>query len=156
MSVPTTGGPAMIVPMTRAHIDELMPYEQELFGSEAWPASGYREELADRRHRWYVAALGADGALVGWAGIRVIATDAEVLTIGVIPSARRRGVASSLLAALLDEARRRGARQVLLEVRVDNAPARRLYLREGFTELGMRRGYYENGRVDAVMMHRAL
>jgi ribosomal-protein-alanine N-acetyltransferase len=146
----------MIVPMTQAHIEELMPYEQELFGAEAWPASGYREELADRRHRWYVAALDGDGTLIGWAGIRVIGTDAEVLTIGVIPSARRRNVATNMLAALMDTARNRGAGQVFLEVRVDNLPARQLYLREGFTELGVRRGYYDNGRVDAVMMGRAL
>jgi ribosomal-protein-alanine N-acetyltransferase len=146
----------MIVPMSQAHIDELMPYEAELFGPEAWPASGYREELADRRHRWYVAALDEGGALVGWAGIRIIGTDAEVLTIGVIPTARRRKVATTLLAALMGEARGRGGRQVFLEVRVDNLPARRLYQREGFAELGIRRGYYDNGRVDAVMMGRAL
>jgi [ribosomal protein S18]-alanine N-acetyltransferase len=94
--------------------------------------------------------------LIGWAGIRVIGTDAEVLTIGVIPNARRRGVGSGMLAALMTEARRRGARQVLLEVRVDNLPARQLYRREGFIELGIRRGYYDNGRVDAVMMGHAL
>jgi [ribosomal protein S18]-alanine N-acetyltransferase len=146
----------MIVPMTQAHIDQLLPYEQQLFGPEAWPASGYREELADRRHRWYITTLDDDGALIGWAGIRVIGTDAEVLTIGVIPNARRRGVGSGMLAALMTEARRRGARQVLLEVRVDNLPARQLYRREGFTELGIRRGYYDNGRVDAVMMGHAL
>jgi ribosomal-protein-alanine N-acetyltransferase len=146
----------MIVQMTQAHIDELMPYEAELFGPEAWPASGYREELADRRHRWYVAALDEGGALVGWAGIRIVGTDAEVLTIGVIPSARRRKVATTLLGALMAEARSRGGRQVFLEVRVDNLPARRLYQREGFIELGIRRGYYDNGRVDAVMMGRAL
>jgi [ribosomal protein S18]-alanine N-acetyltransferase len=146
----------MIVPMTRAHVDELMPYEQELFGTEAWPASGYREELADRRHRWYIAALDADGALIGWAGIRIIGTDAEVLTIAVIPSARRRNVATGMPTALMDAARGRGARQVFLEVRVDNAPARRLYEREGFTQLGVRHGYYDNGRVDAVLMGRVL
>jgi [ribosomal protein S18]-alanine N-acetyltransferase len=146
----------MIVPMTVAHIDELMPYEQDMFGTEAWSPSGYREELADRQHRWYVVALDADGALIGWAGIRIIGTDAEVLTIGVIPTARRRNVASTMLAALMDEARRRGARRVLLEVRVDNQPARQLYQRDGFIELGIRRGYYDNGRIDAVMMGRAL
>jgi len=149
-------GVAAIVPMTAAHIDALMPYERAMFGTEAWTANGYRNELADTRHRYYLAAEGAGGELLGWAGVRVIEDAAEILTVGVIPSARRHGLAVRLLDALLSEARQRGAAEVFLEVRVDNEAARALYLREGFTELGVRRGYYDNGRVDAVVMTRAL
>jgi ribosomal-protein-alanine N-acetyltransferase len=57
-----------------------------------------------------------------------------------------------LVRALVAEARRRRAGEVLLEVREDNQAARRLYACEGFTVLGVRRGYYEQGRVDAVTM----
>jgi ribosomal-protein-alanine N-acetyltransferase len=53
---------------------------------------------------------------------------------------------------MIAEARRRGASEVLLEVREDNDAARGLYASEGFTVLGRRRGYYEQGRVDAVTM----
>ncbi len=49
-----------------------------------------------------------------------------------------------------------GAHEVLLEVRVDNDAARTLYRSEGFAELGVRRGYYELGRVDAITMRRDL
>ena len=149
-------GVTEVVPMTAAHVDALMPYERAMFGTEAWTANGYRNELADTRHRYYLAAEGAGGALLGWAGVRVIEDSAEILTVGVVPSARRQGLAARLLDALLTEARRRGAAEAFLEVRVDNAPARALYLREGFAELGVRRGYYDNGRVDAVVMARAL
>jgi len=144
------------VPMTTAHVNALMPYERSMFGTEAWTANGYRNELADTRHRYYVAAEGADGELLGWAGVRVIEDAAEILTVGVIPSARRHGLAVRLLDALLTEARQRGAAEAFLEVRIDNDPARSLYLREGFAELGVRRGYYDNGRVDAVVMTRVL
>jgi [ribosomal protein S18]-alanine N-acetyltransferase len=149
-------GVAAIVPMTTAHVNALMPYERAMFGTEAWTANGYRNELADTRHRYYVAAEGADGELLGWAGVRVIEDAAEILTVGVIPSARRHGLAVRLLEALLTEARQRGAAEAFLEVRIDNDPARSLYLREGFAELGVRRGYYDNGRVDAVVMTRVL
>jgi [ribosomal protein S18]-alanine N-acetyltransferase len=149
-------GVATIVPMTAAHIDALMPYERAMFGTEAWTVNGYRNELADTRHRYYLAAEGTDGELLGWAGVRVIEDAAEILTVGVVPSARRHGLAVRLLDALLTEARQRGAAEAFLEVRVDNEAARALYLREGFTELGVRRGYYDNGRVDAVVMPRAL
>jgi [ribosomal protein S18]-alanine N-acetyltransferase len=69
-----------------------------------------------------------------------------------VPAARRRGIARLLLENLLTEARRRGAVEAFLEVRVDNAAARALYLREGFTQVGVRPGYYDGGRVDAVVM----
>jgi ribosomal-protein-alanine N-acetyltransferase len=72
--------------------------------------------------------------------------------VGVITTARRQGIASALVAELIAEARRRKAVEAFLEVRVDNAPARSLYLREGFAEVGMRPGYYDWGRVDAVVM----
>ena len=151
---------ARIVPMTPVHIDALMPYERSMFGSEAWTRSGYRNELADP-HRTYVVAeaddpAGEPAALLGWAGIRVLSDEAEVLTVGVVPEARRTGLARRLLAGLLDAATDHHVRDVYLEVRVDNEAARTLYRSEGFAEVGVRRGYYEHGRVDGITMHRAL
>lgn len=145
-----------LLPMTPAHIDALMPYEHAMFGSEAWTRSSYRDELRDTRHRTYVAAEGPAGELLGWAGVRVVADEAEILTVGVVPAARRQGIARRLVAALLDAARAAGAAQIYLEVRVDNDAARALYLDEGFAEIGLRRGYYDNGRIDAVVMSRAV
>ncbi|HVU93546.1 MAG TPA: ribosomal protein S18-alanine N-acetyltransferase [Jatrophihabitans sp.] len=145
-----------LVPMTVAHIDALLPYEREMFGTEAWTASSYRSELADTRYRYYVAVESDEGALLGWAGVMVLQDAAEILTVGVVPSARRAGLARLMLADLLDEAVRRGAKEAFLEVRVDNEPARSLYRREGFEEVGRRPGYYDAGRVDAVTMRKEL
>jgi ribosomal-protein-alanine N-acetyltransferase len=145
-----------LVPMTGTHIDALLPYEREMFGTEAWTRSSYQAELADTRHRYYVAAQGPAGELVGWAGVMVIGETAQILTVGVVPAARRCGTARRLVAALLDEALRRGALEAFLEVRVDNDAARSLYASEGFAELGLRRGYYDAGRVDAVTMRKDL
>lgn len=145
-----------LVPMTRGHIDALMPFERDMFGTEAWTRNGYQAEIADTRHRHYVAAEDDDGSLLGWAGVLVIADTAEILTVGVVPSGRRRGTARRLVRALLNEAIRRGATEAFLEVREDNPAARALYVREGFTEIGLRRGYYDAGRVDAVTMRKAL
>ena len=145
-----------LVPMTAGHVELLMPYEREMFGSEAWTAPGYRAELADTDNRHYVAVEDADGRLLGWAGVLVLADAAEILTVGVVPSARRQGLARRMLAELYTEAARRGARELFLEVRVDNESARALYAAEGFAEIGRRRGYYDHGRVDAVVMRREL
>ncbi|MDP9094126.1 MAG: ribosomal protein S18-alanine N-acetyltransferase [Actinomycetota bacterium] len=146
-----TNAEVVIAPMRAVHINALMPYERAMFGTEAWTVSGYQNELADGEHRYYIVAE-HDLDLLGWAGIMIVADTAEILTVGVIPAARRRGVARALVAELIAEARRREAGQAFLEVRVDNAAARALYLRAGFAEVGMRPGYYDSGRVDAVVM----
>jgi len=145
-----------VVPMTRAHIDALMPFEREMFGAEAWSADGYRAELADTRHRYYLAAVDENESLLGWAGVRVVGDTAEILTVGVVPQARRQGIGGRLLAMLLDEATRRGAVEAFLEVRVDNTAAQQLYEQARFVRVGIRRGYYAEGRVDAVVMRRAI
>ena len=145
-----------VVPMTRAHIDALMPFEREMFGTEAWSADGYRAELADTRHRYYLAAVDENESLLGWAGVRVVGDTAEILTVGVVPQARRQGIGGRLLAMLVDEATRRGAVEAFLEVRVDNTAAQQLYEQARFVRVGIRRGYYAEGRVDAVVMRRAI
>ena len=61
-----------------------------------------------------------------------------------------------MLAALYAEAARRGATEIFLDVRVDNDSAIALYRNEGFAELGRRRGYYDAGRVDSLVMRRGL
>jgi ribosomal-protein-alanine N-acetyltransferase len=142
--------------MTTAHLDTVMEHERAMFGPESWTRSGYRSELADTTYRYYLAAEDDDGTLLGWAGLMVVAEDAQILTVGAIPSARRRGVGQALLDALLHEAKRRGASAAFLEVRVENEAALALYRRNGFVELRVRRGYYDNGRADALEMQREL
>ncbi len=140
--------------MQPADVDALMPYEREMFGTEAWTRNGYLSELADGRHRYYVTA--ESDTLLGWAGVMIIGRTAEILTVGVVPAARRAGIARRLIGALVEEAQRRDATEVFLEVRVDNDAARELYRTECFAELGRRRGYYDGGRVDAVTMRKNL
>jgi ribosomal-protein-alanine N-acetyltransferase len=142
--------------MTSADLDVLLPFEDVMFGTEAWSRQSYEEELADTELRDYVVAESDEGTLLGSGGLMTIAGTSQILTVGVLPPARRRGVGRVLVRALVDTARRRGAAEVLLEVRIDNDAARRLYESEGFTVLGLRRGYYENGRVDAVTMRLGL
>lgn len=151
-----------------AHLPQVLAHEQEAFGAEAWTDGMYREELADPWNRYYIGAFESPDApetsaaptpskpLVGWAGLLIIDRTAQILTIGVIAPARRRGVAVLLMDNLLREARRRRSTEVLLEVRVDNEPARALYARYGFGEIGIRRGYYQQEGADAAVLRLAL
>ena len=142
-------------PMRSADLDELLPSEDELFGTESWSRQSYLDELADTELRRYLVAE-QDGKVVGSGGLLAIGETAQILTVGVLPAARRQGIGEQLVQALLAEAVRRRAGEVLLEVRMDNAAARRLYDKLGFAVIGTRRGYYDQGRVDAVVMRRAL
>ena len=142
-------------PMRTADLDVLLPYEDEVFGTEAWSRRSYLDELADTELRHYLVAE-RNGSVVGSAGLLAIGETAQILTVGVLPAARRQGVGERLVQALVAEAGRRRAAEVLLEVRIDNAAARQLYEKLGFEVIGIRRGYYDLGRVDAVTMRHAL
>ncbi|MGZ4632709.1 MAG: ribosomal protein S18-alanine N-acetyltransferase, partial [Actinomycetes bacterium] len=101
----------------------------------------------------YVVAE-SGGHLVGYAGLFAAGHQADVQTLAVARDHQGRGLGAVLLQVLLDEADRRDASEVLLEVRADNDSAMRLYERFGFERIGVRRGYYQPGRVDAVVMRR--
>lgn len=95
------------------------------------------------------------GFLIG----RVVAGEAEVLTVAVDPLARRRGIGARLLAAFLQDARAKNAESVFLEVAADNTAARALYAAAGFQPAGLRRGYYRPPQglaVDALILRRSL
>lgn len=82
-----------------------------------------------------------EGEVVGFALVRAIMDEAELLLIAVAPSARRRGVAGALMRSMLAECRGRGVKRVHLEVRANNA-AIALYCAQGFIKAGERRDYY--------------
>jgi ribosomal-protein-alanine N-acetyltransferase len=96
---------------------------------------------------------------VGYALARVSADEAEILSLGVLPEARDKGLGRRLVEAVADKARALGARTLYLEVAEDNAAARQLYARLGFADAGRRPGYYSaaDGRsLDALVLQRAL
>jgi len=95
-----------------------------------------------------------DERLVGYGVMSVAVGEAHLLNLCIHPEWQGHGLGRRLLARLLEIARRRQADTTFLEVRVSNEPARRLYDRAGFNEIGRRRGYYptEQGREDAIVL----
>ncbi|MCR5828756.1 MAG: ribosomal protein S18-alanine N-acetyltransferase [Lachnospiraceae bacterium] len=92
--------------------------------------------------------------IVGYAVIRTVADEAELLRICVSKSARRNGFGRMLLSESLKTAKEDGAERVFLEVRSQNLPARSLYEKAGFEETGVRKNYYHDPTDDAVIMMR--
>jgi ribosomal-protein-alanine N-acetyltransferase len=141
--------------MTVDDMPDVMAMERELFPEDAWSPEMFASELAQTEGRLYLVA--EDERLIGYAGMLFTGgPEADVLTLAVSPGCWGRGTGTALLHALLDEAAARHCTQVFLEVREDNPRARSLYLRHGFAEIGVRRGYYQPAGVDAIVMRKDL
>jgi len=153
----TVGGTGIVLrPMTLADLDQVLELERAVFGEEAWTRQMLAGELEQQpASRYYLVADDA-GRVAGYAGLLGAGWQGDVLTLAVATDRWGSGIGSALLEALLAEAARRGCTEVFLEVRADNARAQRLYRRHEFTEIGIRRGYYQPSGADAVVMKRRL
>ena len=141
-------------PMTTADLPEVVELEHAVFGEEAWSTEMLLGEL-ELRSRYYLVASEND-RIVGYGGLLGAGDQADVVTLAVAASHWGLGIGSTLLEALMAEAARRGAAELFLEVRTDNIRAQQLYRRYGFTEIGIRRGYYQPSGADALVMRRAV
>ncbi len=85
---------------------------------------------------------------------RTTLDEAELITIGVAPDARRSGIAAAMLGIMETELKKNGVKNIFLEVAKDNLPARKLYESNGYNQIGVRPKYYDG--VDAIMMKKEL
>jgi tRNA threonylcarbamoyladenosine biosynthesis protein TsaB len=125
--------------------------------SEAWSASSFHELLA--APGVFVTLAEFAGRPVGFALGRTAADEAELLSIGVNPAARRAGLGRLLVERTARRAAEQGAAGLFLEVAHDNEAARALYERLGFHAVGTRKSYYrerEPGGSDALVLRAAL
>ncbi|WP_435850852.1 ribosomal protein S18-alanine N-acetyltransferase [Streptomyces tibetensis] len=136
-------------------IDPVLELERNLFPEDAWSRGMFWSELAHARgpeaNRRYVVAESGSG-IVGYAGLVATGEQADVQTIAVARDLWGTGLGGRLLAELLRAATTFECAEVLLECRVDNVRAQKLYERFGFEPIGFRRGYYQPGNVDALVM----
>lgn len=119
-----------------------------------WSEQGLAAELAKEGALALGIRSAPDGAELAAAALfSTVLGEAELLRVATRPSARRRGLAEALLADALERLGRAGIATVFLEVDEGNAPARTLYEKLGFEEVGRRPGYYRGG-ADAILYRR--
>ena len=155
------GKAARLRPMTPADLADVVALEQELFPEDPWTAQMFADEVVlppELRLYLVAEADAAESPIAGYAGMLFVpgGLQADVLTIAVRESHWGQGTGSALLGALIAAARERDCAEVFLEVRADNPRAHGLYLRRGFAEIGVRRGYYKPSGVDAIVMRKDL
>lgn len=90
--------------------------------------------------------------IVGFAGFWIMAGEAHITNIAVRERYRRHGMGELLFISIIDLATELNARFVTLEVRSSNTAAQNLYYKYGFTQVGLRRGYYTDNKENAVLM----
>jgi [ribosomal protein S18]-alanine N-acetyltransferase len=143
---------ATLRPMTVADLDAVMAVESSAY-SFPWTRGNFIDSLAAGYLALVLASRedGIVGYLVAMRGV----DEMHLLNVTVAPAWQRRGLGHELLDALVAHCRAEALSMLWLEVRQSNERARALYARRGFTEVGLRRGYYPaplSKREDAVVM----
>jgi ribosomal-protein-alanine N-acetyltransferase len=136
--------------MTAEDVDTVLAIEQAV---QAYPWT--RGNFIDALSHGYVCRVDEQNDEIrGYAILRPILDEAELLNIGVAAGQQRMGLGRAMLREMLELARAKSMRRVFLEVRASNTAALALYRNTGFSGIGMRRGYYQNasGREDAITM----
>ena len=109
-----------------------------------WGEDEFEHMLSERNTLVHRLRMGRK--TIGFSVSRMAADEAEILSIAVSETYRGRGLSNGLLLTHLGHLAGKGIRTVFLEVEENNQPARRLYARAGFREVGRRPGYYQQGR----------
>lgn len=117
---------------------------------EAWSQKSYLDALANENAYYLIAEQ--DGSVIACCGFWQSFEEADICNVAVEKSVRRQGIAQRMLLALMQAGKERGIKHFTLEVRSNNMPAIRLYEKLGFVTEGVRRGFYENPKEDALIM----
>jgi len=137
--------------MTPDDVDAVLAIEQAV---QRFPWT--RGNFADALNSGYLCRVDEteSGEIRGYAILMPTVDEAELLSIGVAAAQQHKGLGRAMLAEMLNVARDRNMQRVFLEVRPSNIAAIALYRSAGFSEVGVRRGYYQNanGSEDAITM----
>jgi ribosomal-protein-alanine N-acetyltransferase len=128
--------------------------EQEIFGAGAWSPALIRDDFTYGNKRYRGAEV--NGELAGWAIYGFDGDAFHLMNIAVAANHRRHGIGRALMEDFLREARSVEALSVWLEVAVSNQAAVALYREFGFTDVRVRKRYYQPGDGDALVMKRAV
>lgn len=139
--------------MISLDIPVLAGLEKEIYPESPWSAAQFREELSGvPRTRKYLVALD-NQEIVGYGGVAIAGDVADIHTLTVIPSFRRKRIATQMLKELESWAISKGIKDFMLEMREGNLEAQPLYEKYGYQVISRRDNYYAPG-VHALIMRK--
>lgn len=130
-----------VLPMTKQDLEQISSVLTTDF-DEFWNSSVLEDELMAQNSRYIVATLNEQ--IVGFAGIKVMLDEADVMNIVTKKAFRNQGIGSLLLKKLLDLAKENKISKITLEVMEENYPAIHLYKNFGFEQVAVRKNYYQD------------
>jgi ribosomal-protein-alanine N-acetyltransferase len=139
-----------VAPFQMEHVEEVLIVEKLSF-SIPWSRESFINEISNNSLSRYVVCI-LDGMVIGYGGMWLVAGEAHITNIGVHPDFRKIGAASAIMEALLHICKRESVSDITLEVRESNVPAMGLYNKYGFAREGIRYGYYEDNKENAIIM----
>lgn len=143
-----------IVDAQLKHIDAVEEIEKQCF-SLPWSRQALISQLPDDMHM-FVVAENEQGTAIGYVGMMYVLDEGYISNVAVSPDYRRLGIADALITKLVSKAEDKALSFVTLEVRESNLAAIKLYEKNGFSEVGMRKNYYEKPKENAILMTRFL
>ena len=117
-----------------------------------WNYNVLKEELENKNSKYLVAKI--DNEIIGFAGIKVILDEADIMNIVTKKSFRNNGLGSLLLKNLIELSKNLNISSISLEVDETNIVAINLYKKFDFKEIGNRKNYYKNN--NAILMSKKL
>ena len=139
------------VPMNQAHVSQIANLEKICF-HDPWSENSIASELDNQLSLWLVALDG--DTVVGYVGSQSVMGWADMMNIAVDPAYRRQGVAQGLVERLVAALVENDVTCLTLEVRASNEPAKALYGKLGFQQVGCRPNYYRNPKEDALILRK--
>lgn len=139
--------------MIALDIPVLAGLEKEIYPESPWSAAQFREELSGvPKTRKYLVAL-ENQEIVGYGGAALAGDVADIHTLTVIPSYRRKGIGTQILKELESWAISKGIKDFMLEMREGNLEAQPLYEKYGYQVISRRDNYYAP-EVHALIMRK--
>ena len=137
--------------MDASHVAQVAQLEKECF-HDPWSENSIASELKNPLSLWLVAVDGQQVA--GYVGSQSVMGEADMMNIAVSSGYRRMGIAQALVERLVSLLREKGVYSLTLEVRASNEPAKALYSKLGFSQVGCRPNYYRNPKEDAWILRK--
>jgi ribosomal-protein-alanine N-acetyltransferase len=139
----------VLSPLTKEYIPEIWRIERENY-SLPWSERAFCEAL---EREYYCFLKATDGErIAGYCGYQRSFETADITNVTVRQECRRMGIGRMMLEALMGNGFRQGVERFTLEVRASNEAALSLYQSLGFRQEGVRKGYYEFPKEDAVIL----
>ena len=137
--------------MEKDDLTQVMEIEAEAYGEHHWSKESFLNELENNLSVYY-SAVDENGKLLGYLGAWLIFEEAHITTIAVRNECKKQGIANRLMLSFVDKCYECMIKYITLEVRVSNIPALALYTSWGFSDVGVRKGYYQDNNEDALIM----